>query len=527
MKKLELAPLGFLILLIGGSLYLSFLGAFDLTFVEIHAAELSREMLITNDLSTPRIAFEPVWEDPPFFNWVQTLSYKYFGVNEFAVRLPSAISGILILLICFSIGSSLFSKTFAWIWALFMASTAISFIFFRSGNPAAVMALMVFLSTYFAVRLFFDFEFQAKKISKRHRFIALTLSSFFGGLAVLTIGPEALILIIVPLLFLNFYNKGGSTISFNEFLIWLFLVLSIAGSWYGYMMYEQGIVSFEHWIDYYIKEYSFSIRSIQTLHLQLFALIILGFPSIIFIWDALKRDPVETKEQVIFINFMYALLATSVVFVIFTGGRKPEYLSLSIFPISFLAAVFFFDLIKGKRKWKKYHTLQLVIILSSFIISFSIVELNDFVIGVRHINWHLLLAILLVMVIFTGIFISRKSWLLSFYALVGSGIVVSFASWVLIFHIDGVSEREVKNFIKENSGQDFLIKSCMEEEVSHLFYMDLDSVELQLMNRKFEDISFKGARYIYGRKLEECMLDEYTFKKLPSNEGYHFFRIDD
>ena len=53
---------------------------------EINFAECAREMLVTGDWMQPQIDFEPFWEKPPLFFWMQALSMTMLGVNELAAR---------------------------------------------------------------------------------------------------------------------------------------------------------------------------------------------------------------------------------------------------------------------------------------------------------------------------------------------------------------------------------------------------------------------------------------------------------
>ena len=70
---------------------------------EINFAEAAREMLVTGDYFTVTIDFQPFWEKPPFFIWLQAFSMQIFGINEFAARLPNALCGVLTLIILFNI----------------------------------------------------------------------------------------------------------------------------------------------------------------------------------------------------------------------------------------------------------------------------------------------------------------------------------------------------------------------------------------------------------------------------------------
>src|SRR6202011_5523794 len=57
-------------------------------------AEIAREMLLTRDYVTPRDNWVRYFEKPPLVYWAEALSLKLFGPNEWAVRLPAALSTV-------------------------------------------------------------------------------------------------------------------------------------------------------------------------------------------------------------------------------------------------------------------------------------------------------------------------------------------------------------------------------------------------------------------------------------------------
>jgi 4-amino-4-deoxy-L-arabinose transferase-like glycosyltransferase len=57
-------------------------------------SEKAREILVLNDWVTPHENFHPVLDKPIFFYWLIALSYKLFGVSEWAARLPSALAAL-------------------------------------------------------------------------------------------------------------------------------------------------------------------------------------------------------------------------------------------------------------------------------------------------------------------------------------------------------------------------------------------------------------------------------------------------
>ena len=58
-------------------------------------AWIARSMTETGDWITPRLYGKPWFEKPVLYYWSAALSFKIFGVNETAARLPSAIFALL------------------------------------------------------------------------------------------------------------------------------------------------------------------------------------------------------------------------------------------------------------------------------------------------------------------------------------------------------------------------------------------------------------------------------------------------
>jgi len=80
---------------------------------EINFAESAREMIVSGNFSRVQIDFHPFWEKPPLFFWMQVLSMKAFGINEFAARFPNAVIGIFTLLTLYFTGKRLYDESSA------------------------------------------------------------------------------------------------------------------------------------------------------------------------------------------------------------------------------------------------------------------------------------------------------------------------------------------------------------------------------------------------------------------------------
>ncbi|HMC96996.1 MAG TPA: glycosyltransferase family 39 protein, partial [Flavobacteriales bacterium] len=106
-----------LIVVVALLLFMPGLGAVHLfDWDEINFAEISREMIATGDYMRPQVNYQPFWEKPPLFMWMQASSMKLFGVGEFAARFPNAVCGIITLLLLFRIGTRLRDRQFGLLW---------------------------------------------------------------------------------------------------------------------------------------------------------------------------------------------------------------------------------------------------------------------------------------------------------------------------------------------------------------------------------------------------------------------------
>ena len=115
-------------------MFIPFLGGVHLfDWDEINFAESAREMIATGDYLTVLFNFLPFHEKPPLFIWMQVLSMKLFGVNEFAARFPNAICGIVTLLVLFNIGRKLRNNLFGVLWVMAYAGSVLPFFYFKSG----------------------------------------------------------------------------------------------------------------------------------------------------------------------------------------------------------------------------------------------------------------------------------------------------------------------------------------------------------------------------------------------------------
>ncbi len=114
-----------LLLILFGFLFLYGLGSAPLIDPdEGRYAEIPREMLLRSDFVTPTLNYVKYFEKPPLLYWVNAASMSIFGQNEFAARLPSALSGLFTILITYLAGRQLLNRRTALVGALILGSCA-------------------------------------------------------------------------------------------------------------------------------------------------------------------------------------------------------------------------------------------------------------------------------------------------------------------------------------------------------------------------------------------------------------------
>jgi 4-amino-4-deoxy-L-arabinose transferase-like glycosyltransferase len=213
----------FLILVFLGSLvFLYNLGARDLWEPdETRYAVVAGEMKDTGNWIVPHLNGAIYSEKPPLFFWLVNGSTLLLGDNEFANRLPSALAGLITVLVTFLLGARLFGVRTGFLSGLVLMT---GFLF---PQISRWMMLDSILTLFFLLSLFFFY--QGYKREERRRVYYLVAGSFVG-LGVLTKGPIAFLSIPIFLI-LGLLEKDVKKI-WNRDLLWGVLVsLALVLAW--------------------------------------------------------------------------------------------------------------------------------------------------------------------------------------------------------------------------------------------------------------------------------------------------------
>ncbi|HET7910112.1 MAG TPA: phospholipid carrier-dependent glycosyltransferase, partial [Nitrospira sp.] len=83
-------------------------------------AEAGREMLETGNYVSPTFNYEPRFAKPALVYWLMSLSYRWFGVDEFSARLPSAVFGLGLIMVQYLFVSRFFGPVVGLLGALML-----------------------------------------------------------------------------------------------------------------------------------------------------------------------------------------------------------------------------------------------------------------------------------------------------------------------------------------------------------------------------------------------------------------------
>lgn len=144
---------------------------------ETRYVQMAKEMIERNDWVTMYLNYIPFLEKPPLYYWLIGLSFKIFGVNEFAARFPSAMLGAFGVFFTYFFGKKALSPSFGLISALILLSSIWYLLFVHVAILDLGISVLIMASIYCAFLVFFTQE-------KSHKFCWL-FAWIFAALGVL------------------------------------------------------------------------------------------------------------------------------------------------------------------------------------------------------------------------------------------------------------------------------------------------------------------------------------------------------
>jgi len=305
------------------------LGAFGLVGAdEPRYAQIAREMLARHDWVTPVLNGVPWLEKPVLLYWGEMLSYKIFGVSDWAARVPSAVLASLMVLAAylfmrrFRRGSQLDA-------ALILASLAGIIGFARAASTD-----MPLTATFTVAMLAWYAWFE----TRQQRWLASCY--IFLALGTLAKGPIAPFLAALIILVFIVVRRDWTLIRLTLWLPGLLLYFAVALPWYVLVQHANPqfvrVFIFEH----NLARYSSNMFQHRQPFWYFAPVLLLGvLPWIVFVIAAgirAIREIIDTRCSFELFFGLWGVLP--VVFFSFSQSKLPGYILPALPPFAILAA---------------------------------------------------------------------------------------------------------------------------------------------------------------------------------------------
>lgn len=355
-----------LIALVSSLLFLPFIGRLHLfDWDEINFAESAREMILTKDYLTVQIFFEPFWEKPPLFIWLQVVSMKLFGINEFAARFPNAVCGVITLVILFNIGRKFINEKFGIIWTVAYGVSMLPFFYFKSGIIDPWFNLFIFLG------ITFYYLAQLENVTRK-KYFRIIFSSVFIGLAVLTKGPVAILIFGLTAFILLCLDRFKLKLKFGHVMVFILVLIFTGGFWFILQILDGNLQTVIDFFVYQLRLFREKDAGHGGFPLYHFVILFFGvFPASVFAIHAHKKSSLYSENIQVYRKIMLILFWTVLILFSIVQTKIVHYSSLCYFPLSFLAAYSVYSLLTENKKIPRW--IGILQIVSICIISFAII----------------------------------------------------------------------------------------------------------------------------------------------------------
>ncbi|HVM87691.1 MAG TPA: glycosyltransferase family 39 protein [Puia sp.] len=483
--------------LLAAVFFIPFLGHVHLfDWDEINFAECAREMMKLDDYSRVYINFKPFWEKPPMFMWMQIVSMKIFGVNEFAARFPNAVCGMVTLIVVFLCGTKVYDKKFGVLWALAYGGSLFPNMYFKSGIIDPWFNLFTFLSLfnfilYHWTRNGFDKEGLNKNPMKY-----VIWSGIFMGLAVLTKGQVSLMVFLLCLGSYLIYNRFKIYFNWWHAVLFLIFAAAVTAMWYGYETMKNGPWFITEFLKYQYRLFTTHDADQKGFWGYHYVVLLIGcFPASLIALPSFFKTNYSSRYDKDFKKWMQILFWVVTILFTIVQSRIIHYSSMAWFPLTFLAAYSIYKMDLKQMRYKKYVGIFVAIlggIISLLLLAVPYIGMNvkklapyvedKFAQGnmeadVHWSGWEGIVGTTLVMAIIIGIIQLRKNnfqkaaWIL----FGGTAITVFMASAVIVPKVERYSQGAAIDFFIERQGEYCYVNTLGYFSYAQLFYVQKEA----------------------------------------------------
>lgn len=338
-------------------------------------AAISREMLESGNWLVPHLNFVRYFEKPPLGYWLNALSMKVFGMNEFGARFFTALSGFLTVLGTYFFGRRVFNERTG-ILSAGVLFTSLGF--FGYTQILELDMMLTFFVCFGLGLLYLGFEKRLKPLLTVH------LGYLMLGLGCLVKGPVSFVL---PFLIVGAYLfavRGWGRWKQLYPVTGILLSILIAAPWFwAISVKEPGFLNF-FFIKEHIQRFATTSHSRMGQFWYFVPVLILGMypwtvvlPSAIAgVWRKWRKKGDPDSKPLIYLALWSVLIF---LFFSFSGCKRPPYILLIFPPLAIMVGYYW------QSVWDGSETLFKNIVLP--FAAFNAVVGLGLVIAPRHIKY--------------------------------------------------------------------------------------------------------------------------------------------
>ncbi len=480
------------IIILAAIFFIPFLGRVHLfDWDEVNFAECSREMLKMHDYSRVYINFEPFWEKPPMFFWMQSGAMKIFGVNEFAARFPNAICGIITLIAVFICGNKIYDKKFGILWALAFGGSLFPNMYFKSGIIDPWFNLFTFLSLYNFILYHWTRNGFDKNGLKKNPIYYVIWSGIFMGLAILTKGQVSLMIFLLALGVYFIYNRFRFYFNWWHAILFLIVATAVSATWYGYETAKNGPWFVTEFLKYQYRLFTTHDAGQKGFLGYHYIVLLIGcFPASLLAIPSFFKSNYSGRFDKDFKKWMQILFWVVTILFTVTQSRIIHYSSMAWFPLTFLAAYSIYKWDLKQVKYKKYVGVFIAIIggiIALFVLSIPYLAINlkklapyvkdKFANAMMQADVHWsglegIVGLLMIISIAIGIrYLNKNKFKQAAWVLFsGTAVVIFLASAIIVPKVERYTQGAAIDFFIQRQGEDCYVNTLGYFSYAQLFY---------------------------------------------------------
>ena len=517
--------------LLGAIFFLPFLGGVHLfDWDEINFAECAREMVVSGNYLQVQMDFQPFYEKPPLFFWLQAAAMQIFGIGEYAARFPNAVCGIITIALLYCIGRREFSRNFGLLWAMAYIGSLLPHLYFKSGIIDPWFNLFIFSGLYAL------FVYKKNNYSKKY----LAFSGLCIGLAILTKGPVALLIYGLCVGVYTILNKWRLPLRWTDIFLLALCVLIFPALWFGVETAANGPEFVQEFIIYQIRlltTHDAGHKGFPGFHVVV--LLVGCFPASVFALQRLFGKTNMSSDQNILIRWMRILFWVVLILFSIVQSKIVHYSSLCYFPITFLAALALIEYSKEKKATEEgtqstlqrrglpvlFPVLGTIIACAALLLPYlgmrpdrirSAFSLDAFTSQALHADihwtgWDYLPGIgLLIIICYFALYWRSNHRNRIFALFLCTALFTSAAIIAFVKKIEGYSQRAVIEFYEGLQDKDVYTKTIGFKSYAHIFYAASRAPEEQTKENSARPLGW----YIH----EDIDKDVYFVRKVTNGE---------